>query len=149
MPRHEQHEQTMLEQLLEAIDQGKTMVRELHEASKDAKGTLREMRETRAEAIAEMRKAMIEEASHQLEQVVPGVRSVLEKTLAEHTKLLDSEASKILVVLEKVKQRYEVAERVMSTMEQTVGPIVPLPGGIIGKDADGRLNAVKRVEADG
>ncbi len=116
----------MLEQLLEAIDQGKTMVRELHEASKDAKGTLREMRETRAEAIAEMRKAMIEEASHQLEQVVPGVRSVLEK----------------------VKQRYEVAERVMSTMEQTIGPIVPLPGGIIGKDADGRLNAVKRVEAD-
>ncbi len=101
-----QNEKTMLEQLLEAIEQGKTMVRELHEATKDSKVLLKELREQQDKAVREQSEAMDLAATHQLEALVPSIKKVLNDTLDTHTHILEQNVIKIMFTLDQVHAKY-------------------------------------------
>ena len=105
-----QDEKTMLEQLLEAIEQSRMMIRELHEAAKDTKALLKELREEQDKAVLKQSEAMTAAASYQLEALVPSVKKVLHATLDTHTHMLERNVTKIMIALDQIHAKYrEVA----------------------------------------
>jgi DNA repair exonuclease SbcCD ATPase subunit len=107
----------LLTKLQETLEQGEALVRRMHEANRDLKVTIKEARELRSETIGMVEQTFEEVTKREISKVAPAVRSITNRLIDQHVKLLEEGITKVMTTLHKVDARYQQAIEAMKAAE--------------------------------